>query len=708
MARQYKAFISYSWADKAWAGWLHRALETYHTPKELIDQAGAHGPVPARLHPIFKDREEEAAGHGITAAIEAGMAASEFLIVICSPRSAKSEWVSKEVAWFKRNRDPTKILAMVVDGEPGASFIPGREAEECFPQTLLFRVDNQLSPTSEREDAPLAADARRDGDGRNGAKLKLAAAMLGVGLDDLVKRDERRRARRTRIIVTASLALAAIMTVLAGVAITSRNAAVAARAEAEFQRGEAEGLVEFMLTDLRKRLDAVGRLDVLDAVGGRALKYYSAQEAERLDPDALGRRARALLLVGEMQQMRGDLDGALAAYRNAARTTEEQLRRNPGNPQRLFDHSQSVFWVGYVALQTGKADQAERYFRQYQRYAQKLAAKQPNKPDWQFELAYAHSNLGTVLLSKGDWTSALTNFDKTLAIYNRLAKRKPIETQLATEMSDAMAWRADSLKIGGDLRAAMAQRRAQLSLLDDLLVREPRNMVAKFAQLTATRELGAIAHLDGDREAAARNLASALAIATDLRATDQDNAEYAIGEIQTRRALAAFHLRRCDAGAAAAQVDATVPLLQAIAEPDRGIRRQKQYIELELRTFDLHRQLLTNPQAASPPEFRRFIHDKTELLAKFVPDRDAPLLFARAEIALGDSEALVGDRRRALVAWQAARTHLSAYPSKSDTRFRSEMARLDLRGRLARGGLDRSAAADIRRRLFNCPVSSRF
>ena len=76
------------------------------------------------------------------------MGASEFLIVVCSPRSAKSEWVNKEIAWFKANRDPHKILAVVVDGEPGATFMPGREAEECFPPALLFKCDANLERTS--------------------------------------------------------------------------------------------------------------------------------------------------------------------------------------------------------------------------------------------------------------------------------------------------------------------------------------------------------------------------------------------------------------------------------------------------------------------------------------------------------------------------------------------------------------------------------
>ena len=193
MARRYKAFISYSWSDKGWAGWLHRALETYRTPRALVGASTAYGPAPAGLHPIFKDREEEAAGHSIGAAIEAAMTASDFLIVVCSPRSAQSTWVNREIAWFKRNRDPRRILAVVVEGEPGASLTPGAAGAECFPPALLYKVDENLEHTSELEDPPLAADARPDGDGRRGAKLKIAAALLGIGLVDLVRRDERRR-----------------------------------------------------------------------------------------------------------------------------------------------------------------------------------------------------------------------------------------------------------------------------------------------------------------------------------------------------------------------------------------------------------------------------------------------------------------------------------------------------------------------------------
>lgn len=52
----YKAYLSYSHRDERWAGWLHRALERYRVPARLRAEHG--GDLPARLAPIFRDRED--------------------------------------------------------------------------------------------------------------------------------------------------------------------------------------------------------------------------------------------------------------------------------------------------------------------------------------------------------------------------------------------------------------------------------------------------------------------------------------------------------------------------------------------------------------------------------------------------------------------------------------------------------------------------
>ncbi len=315
-AKRYKAFISYSWADRAWGEWAHKALETYRTPKALVGKAGALGPVPARLTPIFKDREEEAAGAGITASIEAAMAASDFMIVVCSPTSAQSKWVSHEVAWFKSHRDKSRVLALVVDGEPGASFMPGREAEECFPKALLYEVGDDLQPTDEKEDVPLAADARKVGDGKARAKLKLAAAMLGLGLDDLVRREERRRAIRRRLIMTALTVFSLWMTGNTWFAISQRNEARAQRRIAEQQTDNANATLNYLVSLFEIANPATENPKTITAV--TVLERGLAKlDAELGDKPTV--RARLRTVIGSVYQGLGDIPGAEPILAEAAK-----------------------------------------------------------------------------------------------------------------------------------------------------------------------------------------------------------------------------------------------------------------------------------------------------------------------------------------------------------------------------------------------------
>src|SRR4249919_1079049 len=55
---RYRAFISYSHADRGWGDWLHKALETWSVPERLVGRQTAAGTIPRRLAPIFRDRDE--------------------------------------------------------------------------------------------------------------------------------------------------------------------------------------------------------------------------------------------------------------------------------------------------------------------------------------------------------------------------------------------------------------------------------------------------------------------------------------------------------------------------------------------------------------------------------------------------------------------------------------------------------------------------
>ena len=137
---KYWAFVSYSHRDSKWGDWLHKRLETYRVPRRLSGRESRDGPLPKRLFPIFRDREELPTSADLSHNIQAALEASRYLVVICSPNSANSRWVGEEIKNFKALGREDRILCLIADGEPNASDNPGAGAE-CFHELLRFRVD---------------------------------------------------------------------------------------------------------------------------------------------------------------------------------------------------------------------------------------------------------------------------------------------------------------------------------------------------------------------------------------------------------------------------------------------------------------------------------------------------------------------------------------------------------------------------------------
>ena len=454
---RYQAFLSYSHADTAQADWLHNAIERFVVPRGLVGRITANGVVPKSLSPIFRDRHELAASSDLGQTIRAAIKQSRFLIVLCSPAAAASRWVNEEILAFKKLHGERCVLAAIVGGEPWASEMPGREAEECFPPALREKFDRKGQATGKRAE-PIAADLRERRDGREAGKLKLIAGMLGLGLDDLVRREQQRRQKRLTYIAAASIAG---MTVASGLAVFAFDK----RDEARDQRREAEGLVGFMLGDLREVLEPIGRLSALNAVGSRALAYFERQDKTELSDAALAQRSQALNLLGQIADARQDTNGALAGYREAMRSTAELLERAPDDPQRLFDHAQNVFYLGEIARDSGDARPAETAYREYKRLADRMVAIDPDQLKWRMEVLYAKENIGIVLLDQRRFAEATRLVEESLLPMGSGVSVDSGNADYQKEYSTLLAWLADSYSAGGQLERAIAVREKQLAFL---------------------------------------------------------------------------------------------------------------------------------------------------------------------------------------------------------------------------------------------------
>ena len=680
-SEHYAAFLSYSHADEKIAGWLHTRLERFRVPPELVGQDRGEGVIPRRLRPVFRDRHELAAARDLGAEIEEALVGSRVLIVLCSPAAARSRWVNNEIERFHRLRPTGQVLAAIVAGEPFAADLAGREDEECFPPALKVQYDKRGRATVRRAE-PIAADLREGKDGRRVGFLKIVAGMLGVGLDEIVRREAARRQRRMAIITSASIAGMALTSGLALFAFEKRD-------EARDQRREAEGLVGFMIGDLRTKLEPMGRLDVLDAVGEKALNYYRKQDKVSLSDESLSQRARALTMIGEIAAKRGQNDAALQRYEEALAGTAEALRRAPDDPQRMFDHAQSVYWVGSVALDRGQNDEAAARFEEYRRLARRMVAADPRNRKWQLELIYAEFDLGGVELAQRRYATAAATFTSSLRAIESLMSGGPVNDDIRRLRVEAVAFLSEANEKTGRIELAIAGRQQQLTLVAPGLNGARPDEELRQKAMIANMALARLLFQNGQTATALTHAAAASEMGERLVAVEPTNADWQGRSASARLNEAMLLMRAGKVDAASTATDggcATATRLIArdptvVMWQDNARRCLVLRAELVLANGDKPRALALARQLAE-----RVSRDKGAEPAL------NPFAMSEAHKLIGDILWRSGDPAEAQVEW---RTALAAWPRTAETPIQ-----YGERGEILRGLGDRPAARAITVRLL--------
>ena len=526
----YRAFISYSHRDKAWADWLHKELEAWRVPSRLIGTQAAHGVIPRSLQPIFRDREELASATDLGQEITDALDRSECLIVICSPAAAASRWVNEEVLVFKRMGRGGRILCLIVDGEPNATDIPGREAEECFCPALRFALDATGGLSSKRAE-PIAADVRAGHDNKPTAKLRLIAGMLGVGFDALIQREAHRRRRRALVIAAAALLGMAITSVLALNAVIARN-------EARQRQAQTEQALNYMLGDLHDKLKGVGRLDLMASVTDKALALFAASKPGSLTDDELTQQSRALVQIGQIRLDEGRYEPAMDAFRRAYQRSLELTTRYPGNGRFLFDRAQAEYWIGYVYLQQRNLEQANEWLTRYRDSTLGLLKIDPHNQDWRLETTWGEHNVAVLALDRGDLNTAQRGFQAELKVKEEIARARPHDADLASQVADTISWLGNVAEQRGDLASAQRLFGEQVRRLTDLRGRHPEDFRWLAQWANAQEVLAASLETTGRYDESLRALTAADGGLKALTQHDPNNVPWQItlASVEIRRA----------------------------------------------------------------------------------------------------------------------------------------------------------------------------
>ena len=439
----YRAFISYSHRDKTVANWLHRAIETYRIPSKLVGTTNALGTVPRRLTPVFRDRDELPASGDLGGELTGALQNSMFLIVICSPASAKSAWVDQEILNFKRFHGEHRVLALIVDGEPNASTMPGREADECFPRSLRFRLgaDGELSS---RPAEPIAADMRKTADGRRLARFKVLAGLSGLKLDALIQREAQRRTRRLMAITAASLLGMVAAGGLALYANARRIEANTQRKIAERESAAARAASDYLVGTFEISNPAtenprtITALTILRRSVGRAQSELAGQPAIQ---------ARLLSTLGKAYNNLGLYSEARAAFESSLPKFE---RLGP-------DGVDPVLTLAHTYLQQGQTEKA----LQTVHLAERMLG--PDQKEHLRLRGTAAAEEGRIMIATANVPAGIAAFDRGIA-YFKAARDTPPRT-LVTALNN----RGLLLSDAGKFKAAEASLAEALTLSQQAL-----------------------------------------------------------------------------------------------------------------------------------------------------------------------------------------------------------------------------------------------
>ena len=185
--KHYYAFISYKREDKKEAKKLQHTLEYYRLPNKLRQE---NPELPEYVRPVFRDLTDLEVGE-LPEQIHKALNQSHFLIVVCSPRAAKSQWVNDEIEYFISLGKQEKIIPYIIEGVPHAE----DPDEECYPPALL-------SLSKEKE----LLGANINEVGKDSAAIRVVSRMFNIRFDTLYQR-YRREKRKNRIIRYSTVAV---------------------------------------------------------------------------------------------------------------------------------------------------------------------------------------------------------------------------------------------------------------------------------------------------------------------------------------------------------------------------------------------------------------------------------------------------------------------------------------------------------------------
>ena len=436
------------------------------------------------------------------------------------------------------------------------------------------RLENDLRRWQEEgKSAGYLLDGKRMADAK--ALLEEHRADLTADQINYIQRSQaaaesmvKRRVRRLQAAVALFATLAAGAGLLAWFAWNAQQRAVTETARASYTRNEAEKLVQFMLFDLKQKLEPVGKLDLMSGLNDRVEDFYKALSGEAGDRDSLRNQAAALDSIGDVRAAQGNLAGARDAYQKAFEVWQRLTASEPGNIE--WQRGLSMAWqkLGDVQVKNGDLAAALQMYQKGLEITEHLSRKAGGTPDLLRDLFTSWEKIGWVRFNQSNVTGALEAFRKGVEIAEPLANDDRGDTAWQRNLAMGCERMGEVLARQGDLSGAAEAHQKQLAICQRLLQREPDNTIFQRDVSLAWLHVGEDRERQSDPNGALEAYQKSLQIMQRLAERDPANIEWQRDLAIDQDSIGDVYFSKGQFGEAQAAYEASLPLWQQLAQHD--------------------------------------------------------------------------------------------------------------------------------------------
>ena len=188
---------------------------------------------------------------------------------------------------------------------------------------------------------------------------------------------------------------------------------------------KAEDLANFMLTDLKEKLEPIGRLDLLSSLMDKTMQYYGTMNPGSMTDESTNNQAIALRNLSQIEKKRGNLAKALTYSKQALKLRKSLCKKNSCHMHWQSLLSETYMDLGDIEKKRGNLQEAIAWYEPSREIREQLAGRHLQNAVMQKDLAVSIRKTAEIALAQGETAQALKANKQARDIMQRLIKDEP-------------------------------------------------------------------------------------------------------------------------------------------------------------------------------------------------------------------------------------------------------------------------------------------